>query len=311
MNILDIRFYSLLKDIKDKTYDQLFEKMKLNYMSLPKTIKKTFEDYFDKYQFWGKLSEEEGIFDEIEKKCEVLKFHLDDFRWLYEKLEDYSSKYLLYAILNNWINYDFESLQKTINYKYNHYFDLDILPNCQNEVFVDVGTYTGDTIEDFLYNYSSNCYKRIYCYEITKSILKQFEMQTKDLKNLVYKNNAVLDKNGYISIDENIASSSANQTSLEGSEKIKAVTLDRDIKDKITMLKMDIEGDEEKAILGAKRHIAKDSPKLLISVYHKNEHYVTLAKLIDSFNPCYKFYLRNYGGNLYPTEIVLYAIIKN
>ena len=83
MNILDIRFYSLLEDIKDKAYDQLFEKMKLNYMSLPKTIKKTFEDYFDKYQFWGKLSEEEGIFDEIEKKCEVLKLHFDDFRWLY------------------------------------------------------------------------------------------------------------------------------------------------------------------------------------------------------------------------------------
>ena len=74
---------------------------------------------------------------------------------------------------------------------------------------------------------------------------------------------------------------------------------------------MDIEGDEEKAIIGCKKHIIKDHPKLLISVYHKNEHFVSIAKLIDSFNPCYKYYLRNYGGKLYPTEIILYAIPKD
>lgn len=308
MNILDIRFYNLLEEIKKFTKEQLFERIKLKYLSLPKTTKKTFENYFDKYQFWGKLNEEEGNFDEIEKKCDVLKSHIDDFSWLYEKLEDYSSKYLLYAILNNWINYDFESLQKTINYKYSHYFDLDILPSCDNEVFVDIGSYTGDTIDDYLYNYSQNSYKKIYCYEITKELLEEFRIKSENLKNIEYRNSAALDKNGYIYLERNFVSLSANQTTNSGQEKVKAVKLDDDIKEKITLVKMDIEGDEDKALKGMKKHIVKDMPKLLISVYHKNEHYISLARLIDKYNPSYKFYLRNYGGNLYPTEIVLYCV---
>lgn len=48
-------------------------------------------------------------------------------------------------------------------------------------------------------------------------------------------------------------------------KKVIAVSLDEDIKEPITLLKMDIEGSEQKALLGAKEHIINDSHKLLIS----------------------------------------------
>ena len=35
------------------------------------------------------------------------------------------------------------------------------------EVFVDLGAYTGDTVLSYLKNYGEDCYQRIYCYEIT------------------------------------------------------------------------------------------------------------------------------------------------
>ena len=76
-----------------------------------------------------------------------------DFVWLYENLADYKSKYILYAILNNYYNFDFISLGKVTNDNYKHYFDLDILKLQQDEVFVDMGAYIGDTTLDFINSY--------------------------------------------------------------------------------------------------------------------------------------------------------------
>ena len=86
------------------------------------------------------------------------------------------------------------------------------------------------------------------------------------------------------------------------------VTLDEDITEPVTWIKMDIEGSEYDAVMGSRRHIAEDRPKLSISVYHGYDDLWLLPKLIHSLNPSYKFYLRYYGGNLIPTEIVLTAL---
>ena len=86
------------------------------------------------------------------------------------------------------------------------------------------------------------------------------------------------------------------------------VTLDEDIKEKITTLKMDIEGFEQKAILGATNHIKNDKPKLLLSVYHNNEDLWKIPRMIEEICPGYKFYLRNNGGGIFPTEITLIGI---
>ena len=86
------------------------------------------------------------------------------------------------------------------------------------------------------------------------------------------------------------------------------VTLDEDIGEKLTMIKADIEGFEQEALLGAINHIKNDHPKLLISVYHKNEDLWKIPKMIKEIDPAYKFYLRYHGGNVYPTEITLIAI---
>lgn len=83
-----------------------------------------------------------------------------DFVWLYENLADYKSKYILYAILNNYYNFDFISLGKVTNDTYKHYFDLDILKLQQDEVFVDMGAYIGDTTLDFINSYGTDSYKK-------------------------------------------------------------------------------------------------------------------------------------------------------
>ena len=178
----------------------------------------------------------------------------------------------------------------------------------KNEIFVDVGSYIGDTVIDFIKCYGENCYRKIYCYEITDTNLSYLKQNLISFKKILIKNKAVTDKKGFVYIKSNINSSSANQTSSTGDILIEATSLDKDIKEKITLVKMDIEGDEQKAVKGMKEHIIKDSPKLLISVYHNNVDIFKIAKMIYAYNKNYDFYLRYYGGPIYATEFVLIAI---
>ena len=45
-----------------------------------------------------------------------------------------------------------------------------------------------------------------------------------------------------------------------------------------------------------------------MSVYHGNYDIFKLADYIRSLDATYHFYMRYYGINLYPSEIVLYAV---
>ena len=101
---------------------------------------------------------------------------------------------------------------------------------------------------------------------------------------------------------------SANQISETGEEMLEGINIDNDIEEQVSMIKMDIEGGEAKALLGCGKHIREDNPKLLISVYHNYEDLWKIPRIIDEMNKNYNFYLRCYGTELFPTEIILYAI---
>ena len=120
-----------------------------------------------------------------------------------------------------------------------------------------------------------------------------------------------MDKEEIFYLEENTESKSANRIRNSGNKQIEATTLDKDILDTITMIKMDIEGNEKKALIGAKNHIIKDNPKLLISIYHNHEDIYKIPKMIEEIAPnIYNFYIRYYGGIIFATEIVLIAIPK-
>lgn len=75
---------------------------------------------------------------------------------------------------------------------------------------------------------------------------------------------------------------------------------------RITFIKMDIEGAEKEALVGAQNIIRNQKPKLAISIYHKKEDIWELPALLLEMNPEYQFYLRHYS--LREAETVLYAV---
>lgn len=307
MNYIDKDFKDLVNVLNQLSLEEIFNVIKNNYLNQSESIKNSLEDYFKKFNYWGSLDYKNEDFTEIYEKAVSLKNHLEDYKWLYNKLEDYRSKKLLLAIMNNWYKYDFTNLESSREINYHDYFDLDVV-KCSDEVFVDLGAYTGDTTLDYINTYGIDSYKKIYCYEITPNIFAILKNNLVKFPNIVFKRNAVGDKSKDVYINSSDADASANTVCDEGNAKVHMVTLDEDIKETITTLKMDIEGFEQQAILGAKNHIKKDKPKLLLSVYHNNEDLWKIPRMIEEICPGYKFYLRNNGGGIFPTEITLIGI---
>ena len=73
---------------------------------------------------------------------------------------------------------------------------------------------------------------------------------------------------------------------------IRTISLDAFLQDeRVTFIKMDIEGAELEALQGAERVIRECKPKLAVSIYHKKEDIWEIPHLILTYCPDYRFYL--------------------
>jgi FkbM family methyltransferase len=73
----------------------------------------------------------------------------------------------------------------------------------------------------------------------------------------------------------------------------------------LNYIKMDIEGSEGSALIGASNSIKKFTPKLAISAYHKFDDFWTIPNIIKSLNPDYKIYFSHHSPVNW--ESVIYA----
>ena len=74
-------------------------------------------------------------------------------------------------------------------------------------------------------------------------------------------------------------------------ESISTVTVDS-IGGHIHFIKLDVEGAEREALLGAKETIRRERPELLVSLYHRSEDVFALPLLMKTLCDGYDFYLR-------------------
>lgn len=311
MNNLDKNFELLYWEIKRKNIGEIYEHVLEHYLKIDEYNRFAIESFLKRFGYWGNLDSGHNDFEELYRRCDSLKNHINDYRWLYEKLSDYRSKNVLLGILYYWYNSDFTVLERARETNYNQYFDLDLIKVSPEEVFVDVGAYTGDTILSYINTFGFDNYKKIYAYEITQDSFTTMCSNLEQYPNIVYGLKAVSDTDKTLYVSSNVTSSSANVANTSGLIPVSAVSLDADIDEAITMIKMDIEGAEKEALTGAIKHIQKDSPKLLISVYHNHQDLWKIPRMIDLFNENYDFYLRYFGNQFYPTETCLIAIPKN
>lgn len=308
MNYIDHNFNYLVETLRNLSRDETFSYIRGAFSTIPEETKESLANYFHQFNYWGNLDLEKRDYEELSLRAQSLHDHIEDFVWLYDHLGDYRSKLLLYAIMNNWFQYDFETLKKVQDPMHPDYFDVDLISGGKDEVIVDLGAYVGDTIWDYLLTYGEDSYQKIYCYEITPEVFETLKQNLAKYDRIVFVQKAASDHGGTMYIQSSAVDASANVIGKEGTVAVESVTIDEDIQEPVTMIKMDIEGAEQAALRGCKRHIQEDHPTLLLSVYHNHEDIWKIPRMIEEMCPGYQFYLRYHGGNLFPTEVTLLAI---
>ena len=308
MNRIDRDFTQLAAEIRSLSEKELYHRIRSRFEQVPAQTRQSCMDFFNRFNYWGRLDPDAGVYDEIEQKQIALHRHIDDFEWLYGQLADYRSKSTLHAILSNWYRYDFDAPSRTRELLFDDYFDLDLVQCSPDEVFVDLGAYTGDTVLSYLRNYGEDCYRRIYCYEITPSTFQTLCENLRPYRDVECRLKGIGDAEGRMALTGNEVSASANTLTPGADGSVEVTTLDLDIQEPVTLIKTDVEGFEQRALRGAARHIQNDHPKLLFSVYHNNEDLWKIPRMIHELSPEYTFHLRYNSSPIYPTEITLIAL---
>lgn len=235
--------------------------------------------------------------------------NIDYFNFLYDELDDEKSKNVLAGILNYRLCHKMQYVSKIADTPQEQYFDRELICYKTDDVFLDCGGYTGDTIQEYV-QHNKGAYNKIICLEADKDnceiIRKMSESYHVDIYNV-----AAYNKKVELSFDK--IGSGSGMILENGTPKAQIIVVEGNTIDailqqqKVTYIKMDIEGAEFKALLGAADTIQEYKPTLMISVYHKQDDLIKIPLLIKSLNPDYRLYLRHYR-KMSVQETVLYAV---
>ncbi len=228
---------------------------------------------------------------------------------VYDMLGDDVSKEVYMQVIRNR-KYDYKDYSNIMDICNGQYFRRDFFNYSDCEVLIDAGVYDCGTIKDFV-SQVNNKFEYIYGFEpdticYSKS-LKIFNDSNIDKMKCTINPYGLYDTESEIYFDALGNGSSA--VTEDSYLKIKVVRLDDVIDKKVTFIKMDIEGSEINALLGAKNILMNDKPKLAISIYHKASDLWEIPLLIKRLVPEYKIFIRHNSINY--SETVMYATIDS
>jgi FkbM family methyltransferase len=184
------------------------------------------------------------------------------------------------------------------------YFPRDIVDLQNHEIFIDCGAYTGDTVSEFIER--SSTFDKIVSIEPDT---KNYELLLNYVSNLPsqYKNKILTRKIALSSEKDKIPFRELGDATsfIGGDTLVDSDTLDNLITDS-TYIKMDIEGAELDALMGAEKTILRDRPVMAICLYHRPEHLWKIPLFLHYLVPSYKLFLRAYAENGW--DLVCYAV---
>ena len=189
------------------------------------------------------------------------------------------------------------------------YFDEEIISFSDDEVFVDGGSCDFGTSMQLLKLNPHT--KRIYAIEpdyMNKLVVERAIDDNKAWHITTLLDCALWSDDQELGFYVNEAKGGSSVNVSMHNSKVQGRKLDDIIlpEDKVTFIKLDVEGSEIEALKGASRIIKQDKPKLAISVYHKPDDYFEIPSYILELMPEYRMYMRHYTP--WHWETVLYCV---
>jgi FkbM family methyltransferase len=187
------------------------------------------------------------------------------------------------------------------------YFGKPFLQPVDNEVYVDAGSYTGDTVIQFN-KFSGGNFNRIFGFEPDT---ENFHLAEHNIAKHGIKNCELICKGTWS--DDRIlyfapAMNGGGEISSVGEIAVPVTSIDSVVKDEqVTLVKMDIEGAELETFKGAAKTIKQHKPRLAVCIYHKPQDIIEIPAYLIELVPEYKFYIRHHSQVSF-ADAVLYAI---
>jgi len=224
-----------------------------------------------------------------------------EYENIFNLLSDEKSKEIFTSVLNFKMTYDLEFMNNFTNNHDGQYFDLEYLPKIDKVRFVDGGGYTGDTLPNIIKNYPD--FEKIYLVEPNSLHMNIAKKNFEDISNIEFINcglglKKILSTNDNLKIHNCDHNYQANNID----------SIDNIINEKIDFIKLDIEGAEQDALIGASKTIDKYHPVLAICIYHKAEDWYKIPKIVLDIRDDYSIYLRHYMEGIF--ETIMYFIPK-
>lgn len=233
-----------------------------------------------------------GLFD-----LSYARENKDKLEAVYNRLADEQSR----RVFRGWVLYritgdiSYITKNQTEKEELNSFFSLS-----DDEIYVDLGAYTGDTAEQFIRDVNGK-YRHIYALEPDGRNYGKMLKRLENADNFTPVNAGVYYKDCIMQFVQRGGRNSTLIPYEKGHPTDKKI---RDIEMKsvdsllfggeCTYIKMDVEGSEAHAIKGAEHTISVYKPKLNIALYHRTEDIFDLPLKILALNNDYKLYLRQH-----------------
>lgn len=282
-------------DIEDK-YRNLVKGLDSNSRDIIDRIIFRIQEYFRTGSSYFTMSDEE--------RTEFLNLH----KHLYSKILKLSDNVYCW----NGYNLPINAFEPNVFYHKYYLSEISNQRQIKNKCIMDVGGYVGDSALVF----SKFTNKTVYTFEPTTFMYENI-LKTIKLNNV---SNIVPVKKG---LGANISKKDIYIASFGGStfvdrkcyeknqkETVEITTLDDFVEQnhiKVGLIKVDIEGAEQKFLQGAMNTIRKQKPVLLISIYHNFNDFFEIKPLIESWKLGYKFKVMKPTNGQVFTETILIA----
>jgi len=257
-----------------------------------------FLDFFSFYSYSGLDLGNVRFWSDFNKEFKTNRNHYEE---IYDRLIDDESKDVFSRIINFRLTADLSYMDGFSDRERFQYFEPFLNLKKSNEVFVDVGGFDGHTSLEFI----KTCpdYKAIYFFEPEEKNMLVAKENLMDHSNVHLMQKGLSDNKATVSFS---AGGSISAITEDGDYEIEVDTLDQIVSEKVSFIKMDIEGAESSAIEGARKTIYRDLPTMALCVYHYPDDLWKIASQVFSIRDHYDIYLRHYTEGV--TETVMFFI---
>lgn len=243
--------------------------------------------------------------------------HKEELNRIYDLFEDEESKLVFRSFIGAKANnIKRESCRKLISLWTSEQYFNNLYPKdlYDEHILIDCGAYIGDSTTAF-FEFLKDEEKPVMvrAFEMEDENFKELESLSKKYNNLIVYKIGLGDKHEKYYYERKMDASVL--VDYETENMVEIAPLDSILKGKeikASFIKMDIEGFEEKALMGMKNVIINNKATLAICVYHKLDDLIRLPQLIKSYvessvyDVNYKYYLRHHSHSA--AELVFYAV---